>query len=74
MGMAPLPVAPDPGSRGKGTARRLRPLRTQDEDWVEGEGQGKTPGKSGHSDLMTKPIFSGKTKSISTLTHYCPER
>lgn len=45
MDTAPLPVAPDPGSRGNGTARRLRPLRTQDEDGVEGGGQGKTPGK-----------------------------
>lgn len=41
---------------------------------VEGGGQGRTPGRSGHSDLMTKPVFSGKTNSIATRTHYCPER
>lgn len=31
-----------------------------------GSGAGKTPGKSGHGDLTTKPIFSGETNSIST--------
>lgn len=68
MGGVPLPAAS--GSRGKGTARCVWPLSTQDKDLVEEGGERKTPGKPGHSDLITKSIFSGKAKSISTLTCY----
>lgn len=54
MGRVPFPTAS--GRRGKGAAKCVRPLSPQDKDLVEEGGERKTPGKPGHSDLVTKSM------------------
>lgn len=62
-------AAPAHRQRGKGQSDPFIPKmkiwpgeRAEWTSWV-------VPGKSGHSDLMIKPILPSKGRSISTLTH-----
>lgn len=67
----PLPQAP--GSRRDGDGQVSRGSSGhKTRIWWRKWGKGRPPSKPGHSDLMTKPIFSGKTTNTSTLTCYPP--